>query len=253
MGRFPRPVTSHEYKKPLPKELPEETLLEDGQPSLDSWPSDEQPPISKKPPRQIHSLLDQVISDARNHIYPNVFHSAQEFVAIEGARSPELYQILIQACADAPGCVLQDLAFKLLEEMKSCGLPLTQDIYYSLLKLLSKSPDYLARTQVLEEMNEQWIRLNGQAWEWVISGYLSDGQLEMVLDVLDECVVAGEKIGKGVYLAVVRHLVALREIDEALRLVQEAKNYLGNEVEGEFMTSESWHDLLLAAAEDLHV
>lgn len=80
--------------------------------------------------------LDKVIDLATRSVFPGVFLAAEELVREQGyVPDGRLYTALIEACASFPGCLLQGLAFRLLDEMKERNLVVGSVIYHSLLRV----------------------------------------------------------------------------------------------------------------------
>lgn len=79
--------------------------------------------------------IDKVADLARRSMLPGVFKAAEELVRGGYVPDTKLYAVLIEACGNFHGCLLQPLAFRLLEEMKARGLQVNSEIYHSLLKV----------------------------------------------------------------------------------------------------------------------
>lgn len=94
------------------------------------------PPVVYRSQESAYSGVNKVIDFATRSIFPDVFMAAQELVTEENYEPDiKLYTALIQACANFPGCLLQELAFNLLDEMKGRGMVPDSVIYHHLLRV----------------------------------------------------------------------------------------------------------------------
>ncbi|KAH8155294.1 uncharacterized protein LAJ45_00304 [Morchella importuna] len=192
--------------------------------------------------------VDKVADLGRRSMLPGVFKAAEELVRGGYVPDTKLYAVLIEACGNFQGCLLQPLAFRLFEEMKARGLQVNSEIYHSLLKLLAKSPDYLKRSEVLSEMKQGWYEVTEGGWEDVIAGYILGGQLEMALEILDRRRREGRTLHRNIYKDVITGLCKVGEVDEALRLLREL------EAEISWVTPPALaYTLLAAATNQLHL
>lgn len=92
--------------------------------------------IKYRLPPPEYSGINKVIDLVGQSVYPDIFLAAEELVRYEGyVPDAKLYTILIEACANFPGCLFQPLAFQLLGEMKERGLQPNSAIYHSLLRV----------------------------------------------------------------------------------------------------------------------
>jgi tetratricopeptide (TPR) repeat protein len=166
------------------------------------------------------SALDFVARLGSARKFPNVFQQAERLVS-EGQLdiTKELYETLIAACASGPLDSMESLAFRLLAEMKESGMKPTAAAYNHLLRLLSKSPNYVRRSQVLAEMHENWYQVSDEADQWVIMGYICDGQLEMAFDKIQRRSELGLDVHMDVYKLLARCLIAFGEVDDALSVL----------------------------------
>lgn len=93
-------------------------------------------PITYRPAENAYSGVNKVADLASRSIFPGVFYAAEKLIRTEGyVPDVKLYGALIEACANFPGCLLQPLAFKLLDEMKERGLTPGPAIYCNLLRV----------------------------------------------------------------------------------------------------------------------
>jgi len=201
--------------------------------------------------------LDQILSLASRRS-PEVFAKASGFVSA-GVLEPSLrlYEILIGACVvGGHGVSLQATAFSLLEDMKARGIAPNAQVYTALLRLLARSTDYVRRAQVLEEMESRWFEVGEQAWGWVVLGYLKDCQIEMALEMVVEREERGREVGRWVYKGLVKRLVALGEVQEALRVLRRIEGAVGGLVWEGVMKPEGrsrmWWELLVKAAKEMN-
>ncbi|PWW73167.1 hypothetical protein C7212DRAFT_359531 [Tuber magnatum] len=157
---------------------------------------------------------------AHRGAFPEVFNEARALVESGYEPDRELYATLIYACSNFPGCLMQDLAFDLVGEMKDRGIQPNTEIYHHLLKLLATSPDYLKRLEVLKEMKDNWQTVSEDGWQWVIAGYLMGGNLELALGTIGERRDKGLVVHRSTYAHAIRRLCAVGEAEEALRITK---------------------------------
>lgn len=92
--------------------------------------------VAFRVPESEYTGLNKVIDLASRSMLPGVFLAAEELVREQGyVPDGKLYTALIEACANFPGCLLQSLAFRLLNEMKERNLVVGSDVYHSLLRV----------------------------------------------------------------------------------------------------------------------
>lgn len=201
--------------------------------------------------QQPHQLegIEKIKHLASRGVYPDVFSEAIALTR-DGGYEPDLalYEAMICACANFPGCLLLGLAFDLLAEMKRRGIVPNSAIYHHLLKLLSTSPDYLKRAEVLEEMREHWVTVSDDGWQSVIAGHLIEGHLELALEIIDERRRKGQMVHRSTYEHAIYRLCGFGEAEEALRLARSL------EQEGFWKTPPKLvYDLLVVGTKQLHV
>ena len=203
--------------------------------------------------------FEHVAELARRRQLPDVFTVAAEYVGSDRLRpTVALYDLLIACAAAAPHDRHKSTAFSLLADMRrrQSQLP-NASIYLSLLRLLAKSPDYLRRAEVLDEMRGRWIALTDDAWAWVVLGYLKDLQVELALEMVREREAHGLAVGIRVYTDLLARLIELGEASEACDLLLRVEADVGAEAWRGALSLERrnrvWHDLLLIAARDMHV
>lgn len=177
-----------------------------------------------------------------------------------GALAPSLrlYEILIGACVvGGHGVSLQATAFSLLDDMCARGIVPNANVYTMLLRLLARSTDYVRRARVLELMQQRWFEVGEQAWGWVVLGYLKDCQVEIALEMVVEREERGWEVGRWVYKALVKRLVELGEVQEALRVLRRIEGEFGGLVWQGVMRPEGrsrmWWELLVKGAKDMNV
>ncbi|KAL7273513.1 hypothetical protein RUND412_003629 [Rhizina undulata] len=191
--------------------------------------------------------LDLLADLAKRWKFPDVLEHAVDMVKDGHKPSLEMYSCLIEACANFQGCLLQDLAFNLFDEMKSLTISPDARIYHNLLRLLSNSPDYIKRAEIIEEMKIRWYKLSDDSWQWIILGYLKDGHLEMALEIIDE---RPEVIALSTYEETIKALCKLGEADEAYKLTCKA---IGTQFENRELSAALYYELLVASAKELHL
>lgn len=87
-------------------------------------------------PDSEYTGLNKVIDLASRSMFPGVFLAAEELIRKHDyVPDAKLYTVLIEACANFPGCLLQGLAFRLLGEMKEKNLVIGSVVYHSLLRV----------------------------------------------------------------------------------------------------------------------
>ncbi|CUS10284.1 unnamed protein product [Tuber aestivum] len=164
--------------------------------------------------------IEKVRDLAHRGAFPEVFDEATALVESGYEPDRELYAALVYACSNFPGCLMQDLAFELVGEMKGRGIQPNSEIYHHLLKLLATSPDYLKRTEVLKEMKNNWQMVSEDGWQWVIAGYLMGGNLELALGIIEERRGKGLVVHRSTYEHAIHRLCAVGEAEEALRITK---------------------------------
>ena len=234
--------------------------------SFKKWEAKTPPPlppstITTQLPPEHATILSPVITAILHRQYPAVFNAAQRIVQSHPQllTSPTTYSLLIEACALFPGSLMQPIAWSLFSEMQSRGLRPTSAVYHHLLRLLACSPDYLKRAQVLREMKARWFTVNGEGWEWVIRGFLQDGQFESALDVVEKRVREGKGLERDTWEEVVVCLARAGEVEEAWRWMVYAREEVrrrwegGEDNSGGEIGNRAWYELCVAAARALHV
>lgn len=87
-------------------------------------------------PDSEYTGLNKVIDLASKSMFPGVFLAAEELIRKHDyVPDAKLYTVLIEACANFPGCLLQGLAFRLLGEMKERNLVIGSVVYHNLLRV----------------------------------------------------------------------------------------------------------------------
>lgn len=86
--------------------------------------------------------------------------------------------------------------------------------------MLAIHPDYLLRTQILEEMKERWYTLSSIGRHNLVVGLLRDRQYEMAIDNFERMQQDQIPIMPWLYDILLFRLCALDELDEALRLLK---------------------------------
>ncbi|KAF8534535.1 hypothetical protein BDD12DRAFT_859853 [Trichophaea hybrida] len=218
-------------------------------------------PSSPSPPHPYTNdptPMEHIISLVQQEKAKEALAAASQYVST-GSLSPslELYNVLMSAAAGARHDSMKSTAFKLLAEMKTRGIQPNAPIYYSLLRLLAKSPDYLRRAEVLQEMQQRWFALNDKAWAWVVQGYIKDRQMELAVDMVLEREGRGLGVGNAVYRDLIAGLTQVGAVNEALRILVRIEGADGERYWKGALKSERWKkmwfDLLLVAARDMDV
>ncbi|RPA94168.1 hypothetical protein L873DRAFT_1702824 [Choiromyces venosus 120613-1] len=198
--------------------------------------------------RQALQDIDKVKGLAHRGAFPEVFDVARALVESGYEPDRELYSALVYACSNFPGCLMQDLAFNLVSEMKNRGIQPNSEIYHHLLKLLATSPDYLKRTEVLKEMKDNWHTVSDDGWQWVISGHLMGGNLEHALAIIEERREKGLVVHRSTYEHAIHRLCAVGEAEEALRITKTLDD------EGFWKTPPKVvYDLLVVGTKQMHL
>lgn len=208
-------------------------------------------PESKEDERSMR--LGRLAALAVQRRYSELFLDAQALVA-KGELEADLtlYTLLIDACSRFAGPQLEELAFTLLAEMKERGIAPSSAVYHYLLRVLARSANYIRRTQLLEEMKARWFDLTDDGWMSVIQGYMVDGQLEIAVNIIEERVSLGEIVSANVWRELLRHLLSLGEVDEALRII---KRFEKDAIldDNSHLSPATWYQLLEVSAQELHV
>ena len=135
----------------------------------------------------------------------------------------------------------------LLLEMVNQDLQPDSAIYHAALKVLSIHPDYLLRTDILEELHQRWFTLTADGWHDVIIGLIRERQVEMAMRNLELVEGEGVKIKPWLYDILVYNLCDIQELDEALKIMQRRL------LSGESLISPTlWYHLLDTASRFLH-
>ncbi|KAF7875248.1 hypothetical protein EAF04_002420 [Stromatinia cepivora] len=129
------------------------------------------------------------------------------------------YDALIAANADAENGSVE-VVRTLLEEMKGLGIGADSGLYHTVLQVLAIHPDYLLRTQILEEMKERWYGLSPSGWHNLVIGLLRDRQYELAMDKFEQMQADQIEIKPWLYDIFFFRLCELDELDEALRLLK---------------------------------
>ncbi|KAM0156616.1 hypothetical protein ACHAQE_005182 [Botrytis cinerea] len=129
------------------------------------------------------------------------------------------YDALIAANAD-PENGSVEVVRTLLEEMKGLGIGADSGLYHTVLQVLAIHPDYLLRTQILEEMKERWYGLSPTGWHNLVIGLLRDRQYELAMDKFEQMQADQIGIKPWLYDIFFFKLCELDELDEALRLLK---------------------------------
>ncbi|KAF8249963.1 hypothetical protein K440DRAFT_659939 [Wilcoxina mikolae CBS 423.85] len=249
---FVRRILAKDKESPSPSPSP--SPLEPPSP-----PPPSPPPPSPPPPNPYTNdptPMEHIISLAQQEKTEEALAAASQYVST-GSLSPslELYNVLMSAAAGARHDSMKSAAFQLLAEMKTRGIQPNAPIYYSLLRLLAKSPDYLRRAEVLQEMQQRWFALNDEAWAWVVQGYIKDRQMELAVDMVLEREGRGFEVGNAVYRDLIAGLTQVGEVNEALRILVRIEGVDGERYWKGTLKQERrkkmWFDLLLVAARDM--
>lgn len=88
------------------------------------------------------------------------------------------------------------------------------------LKVLSIHPDYLLRTDILQEMKERWFSLSPEGWHSVVVGLLRDRQFELAMDTLERMHSDQIRVQPWLYDIFTYQLCELDELDEAFKILK---------------------------------
>jgi pentatricopeptide repeat protein len=87
-------------------------------------------------------------------------------------------------------------------------------------KVLSIHPDYLLRTDILQEMKERWFSLSPEGWHSVVVGLLRDRQFELAMDALERMHSDQIRVQPWLYDIFIYQLCELDELDEAFKILR---------------------------------
>ncbi|QSZ35753.1 hypothetical protein DSL72_006875 [Monilinia vaccinii-corymbosi] len=167
---------------------------------------------------KIHERLTQLKTE--EGAYKQVAEAVEYLVKVRQEKpSLKHYDALIAANAD-PENGSVEVVRTLLEEMKGLGIGADSGLYHTVLQVLAIHPDYLLRTQILEEMKERWYGLSPDGWHNLVIGLLRDRQYEMAMDKFEQMQADHIEIKPWLYDILFFRLCDLDELDEALRLLK---------------------------------
>lgn len=221
---------------------------------------DVHPPTGQTPLEHVLSLCNDPPRNSVGRVDPSfVFKAATSYVA-RGLLTPsiEVYEQLLALTAAASSNRYQNEAFAMVDEMRQHGIIPTGRVYRSLLKLLSKSPDYIRRAQVLAEMRVRWVVVDDEAWAHVVIGALKDCQVEIAMEMIEERERIGGVVAGIVWKELVGVLTGMGDVSEALAVLQKVEGVLGEAgwqpgtLSGQ-QWKRLWYDLLVAAAKNMNV
>ncbi|ESZ90488.1 hypothetical protein SBOR_9118 [Sclerotinia borealis F-4128] len=167
---------------------------------------------------EIHDRLRQLKTE--EGAYSQVAEVVEYLVKVRQEKPALIhYDALIAANADAEHGSAE-VVRTLLEEMKGLRIGGDSGLYHTVLQVLAIHPDYLLRTQILEEMKERWYGLSPTGWHNLVIGLLRDRQYEMVMDKFEQMQASQIEIQPWLYDILFFRLCELDELDETLRLLQ---------------------------------
>jgi len=182
-----------------------------------------------------------------------VFRLGKEMASRGYAPTTEVYEIMIATCATVElGSSLEDVALGLFEEMKKESLVMSSSLLHNLLKILSQSPNDVAREAVLAQMRLQWIQLSEHGAQYVILGLLQSGQLERAEEVYDTMRVDGQRMQDTTYIELIKSLGRVKEVDEVFKV---GKDFVEDRQDVEIRNTNRilWYELLRIASSNYHV
>jgi len=141
---------------------------------------------------------------------------------VEGHRAKpnqRLYLALVLANADPDHGSPREVK-ALLQEMVDLDINPDAAILHAALKALSIHPNYLLRSDILEELHQRWFSLTTDGWHDVIIGLLRDRQLEVALSNLEILRNQGVPIASWLNDIIAYTLCDMGELDEALKLMR---------------------------------
>ena len=216
-----------------------------------------------RPELSIQASYEELRRASRKANYQHVQQLVKLLVNQHKERpNQQLYLALILANADPEHGSPSEVE-ALLQEMVDVDLSPDAAIYHAALKVrigagvdvaltdhieaLAIHPDYLLRSEILEELYQRWFSLTPDGWHDVITGLLRDRQLEVALNNFELCGSQGIPIQSWLYDIVSYALCDLNELDEALKLMRYRMST------GERSISPGlWAHLLDAASRSLH-
>jgi hypothetical protein len=201
-------------------------------------------PKSDTPTKDLYAILVRLCG--RGHVEES--HELVEYLITKRniKINLNLIKMLITANISTNGSVADVL--NLIEQMQSEGIALEQTVCQKILQVLAIHPDYVLRTAVLQQMEQNWQGLTEIDHHWVVAGLVRDLQLEKALELLETMTRNGLQIHTWLYDMTAYVLISLQEFDEALRVIRMRVEDKGSE-----MLTVLWTHLLDSAAEALHV
>jgi hypothetical protein len=87
-------------------------------------------------------------------------------------------------------------------------------------QVLAIHPDYLLRTEIMQEMKERWYSVSPEGWHNIVIGLLRDRQFELAMDKLEHMRSEQIRIQPWLYDIFTYQLCEADELDEAFKLLR---------------------------------
>ncbi|KAG9229762.1 pentatricopeptide repeat protein-like protein [Amylocarpus encephaloides] len=143
-----------------------------------------------------------------------------EYLITQREEEPALihYDALICANADAENGSVANLRC-LLEEMKEEGIQGNSASYHAILQVLAVHPNYVLRSEIMNEMRGRWLGLSPEGYHSFVIGLLRDRQYEMAMDKLEQMQADQIPIQPWLYDIFTYNLCAAGELDQAYHML----------------------------------
>ncbi|KFA49541.1 hypothetical protein S40293_02829 [Stachybotrys chartarum IBT 40293] len=134
---------------------------------------------------------------------------------------PFVYECMLDAMVDPRGSVFG--IRRLLKDMETNSIKLSESMCKSILAALMVHPDYVLRQEILETMQEFWYSHDIQSKQSIILGLLRDGQYELAYTRLAQMADEGAQIDVWVYDVFILVFGQLGFLDEMLALLHQRR------------------------------
>ncbi|KAH8659178.1 hypothetical protein BGZ60DRAFT_382317 [Tricladium varicosporioides] len=174
-------------------------------------------PLDVASTHQIHDRLWQLKTAPDS--FDAIVEAVRYLIMVRGEK-PAIthYDALIRANCDAKkGSVVA--VKRLLEDMREANIGPNSELYHAVLQVLAIHPDYLLRSQILEEMKQNWFGLSPDGWHFLIVGLIRDRQYEAAMDKFEQMQTDGIQVQPWLYDIFIFQLCEAGELDEAFKLL----------------------------------
>ncbi|KJZ78051.1 hypothetical protein HIM_02688 [Hirsutella minnesotensis 3608] len=137
------------------------------------------------------------------------------------------YESILDALADPQGTA--DGVRKLLEEMESRGMALSEPICKKALAALVNHPDYVLRQEILDIMKSSWHAIDTDAQHYIVIGMLRDEQYELAYARFTDMIEKRQATLPWVYDIFILVFGKLGFLDELLFLLQRRSSLVASD------------------------